>query len=63
MTNKRFGNTEQQYPEYMFKTDADNLRVFSWFVENCKGKSRNNGSFFNAFHLIEGNYYLGFFRF
>lgn len=32
MTNKRFGNTEQQYREYMFKTDADSLRVFSWFV-------------------------------
>jgi len=35
MTNKRFGNTEQQYPEYMFKTDDDSLKVFSWFVEQC----------------------------
>ena len=36
MTGKRFVYAVQWHPEYMFKTDADSLRVFSWFVENCK---------------------------
>ncbi|MBR5631922.1 MAG: gamma-glutamyl-gamma-aminobutyrate hydrolase family protein [Bacteroidales bacterium] len=36
MVGKRFVCAVQWHPEYMFKTDADSLRVFSWFVENCK---------------------------
>ena len=35
MVGKRFVCAVQWHPEYMFKTDADSLRVFSWFVENC----------------------------
>ena len=35
MVNKRFVCAVQWHPEYMFKTDGDSLRVFSWFVENC----------------------------
>ena len=35
MASKRFVCAVQWHPEYMFKTDADSLRVFSWFVENC----------------------------
>ncbi len=35
MEGKRFVCAVQWHPEYMFKTDADSLRVFSWFVENC----------------------------
>ena len=35
MAGKRFVCVVQWHPEYMFKTDADSLRVFSWFVENC----------------------------
>lgn len=33
---KRFVCAVQWHPEYMFKTDADSLRVFSWFVGQCK---------------------------
>ena len=36
MVGKRFVCAVQWHPEYMFKTDADSLRVFSWFVGNCK---------------------------
>ena len=36
MAGKRFVCAVQWHPEYMFKTDGDSLRVFSWFVENCK---------------------------
>ena len=36
MVGKRFVCAVQWHPEYMFKTDGDSLRVFSWFVENCK---------------------------
>ena len=36
MVGKRFVCAVRWHPEYMFKTDADSLRVFSWFVENCK---------------------------
>jgi putative glutamine amidotransferase len=32
MLGKRFVCAVQWHPEYMFKTDADSLRVFSWFV-------------------------------
>jgi putative glutamine amidotransferase len=32
MANKRFVCAVQWHPEYMFKTDADSLKVFSWFV-------------------------------
>ena len=35
MVGKLFVCAVQWHPEYMFKTDADSLRVFSWFVENC----------------------------
>jgi putative glutamine amidotransferase len=35
MTSKRFVWAMQWHPEYMFKTDADSLTVFSWFVEHC----------------------------
>ena len=36
MVGKRFVCAVQWHPEYMFKTDVDSLRVFSWFVEKCK---------------------------
>ena len=36
MVGKRFVYAVQWHPEYMFKTDDDSLKVFSWFVENCK---------------------------
>ena len=36
MAGMRFVCAVQWHPEYMFKTDADSLKVFSWFVENCK---------------------------
>ena len=32
MVGKRFVCAVQWHPEYMFKTNADSLRVFSWFV-------------------------------
>ena len=35
MVGKRFVCAVQWHPEYMFKTDADSLRVFSWFVRQC----------------------------
>jgi putative glutamine amidotransferase len=35
MVGKRFVCAVQWHPEYMFKTDADSLRVFSWFVGQC----------------------------
>jgi len=35
MTNKRFVWAVQWHPEYMFKTDADSLAIFSWFIEHC----------------------------
>ena len=33
---KRVVCAVQWHPEYMFKTDADSMKVFSWFVGNCK---------------------------
>ena len=36
MAGKRFVCAVQWHPEYMFKTDVDSLRVFSWFVGQCK---------------------------
>ena len=35
MVGKRFVCAVQWHPEYMFKTDGDSLRVFSWFVRQC----------------------------
>ena len=35
MASKRFVCAVQWHPEYMFKTDGDSLRVFSWFVRQC----------------------------
>ena len=35
LVGKRFVCAVQWHPEYMFKTDADSLKVFSWFVEQC----------------------------
>ena len=35
MVGKRFVCAVQWHPEYMFKTDADSLKVFSWFVGQC----------------------------
>ena len=35
MTNKRFVWAVQWHPEYMFKTDADSLAIFSCFVRHC----------------------------
>ncbi len=35
MAGKHFVWAVQWHPEYMFKTDADSLRVFSWFVRQC----------------------------
>ena len=35
MADKHFVWAVQWHPEYMFKTDADSLRVFSWFVRQC----------------------------
>ena len=35
MAGKRFVCAVQWHPEYMFKTDGDSLRVFSWFVRQC----------------------------
>ena len=35
MEGKRFVCAVQWHPEYMFKTDGDSLRVFSWFVRQC----------------------------
>lgn len=35
MMGKRFVCAVQWHPEYMFKTDGDSLRVFSWFVRQC----------------------------
>ena len=32
MVGKRFVCAVQWPPEYMFKTDADSMKVFSWFV-------------------------------
>ena len=36
MAGKHFVWAVQWHPEYMFKTDGDSLRVFSWFVGQCK---------------------------
>lgn len=36
MVGRRFVCAVQWHPEYMFKTDGDSLRVFSWFVGQCK---------------------------
>ena len=36
MVGKRFVCAVQWHPEYMFKTDGDSLKVFSWFVGQCK---------------------------
>ena len=36
MVGKRFVCAVQWHPEYMFKTDADSLKVFSWFVGQCE---------------------------
>ena len=35
MTSKRFVWAVQWHPEYMFKTDADSLAIFSCFVRHC----------------------------
>ena len=35
MTSRRFVWAVQWHPEYMFKTDADSLAIFSWFIEHC----------------------------
>ncbi len=35
MAGKHFVWAVQWHPEYMFKTDGDSLRVFSWFVRQC----------------------------
>ncbi len=35
MAGKHFVWAVQWHPEYMFKTDGDSLRVFSWFVGQC----------------------------
>ncbi len=35
MTSKRFVWAVQWHPEYMFKTDADSLAIFSRFIEHC----------------------------
>ena len=35
MTGKRFVWAVQWHPEYMFKTDADSLAIFSCFVRHC----------------------------
>ena len=35
MLGKRFVWAVQWHPEYMFKTDADSLAIFSWFVKHC----------------------------
>ena len=35
MTSKHFVWAVQWHPEYMFKTDADSLGIFSWFIEHC----------------------------
>ena len=35
MVNKRFVWAVQWHPEYMFKTDADSLAIFSCFVRHC----------------------------
>ena len=35
MTSKRFVWAVQWHPEYMFKTDADSLALFSCFVRHC----------------------------
>ena len=35
MTSKRFVWAVQWHPEYMFKTDADSLALFSCFVKQC----------------------------
>lgn len=35
MTSKRFVWAVQWHPEYMFKTDADSLAIFSCFVRQC----------------------------
>ena len=34
--DKHFVCAVQWHPEYMFKTDADSLKVFSWFVGQCE---------------------------
>ena len=36
MTGKRFVYAVQWHPEYMFKTDGDSLKVFSWFVSEAQ---------------------------
>ena len=36
MVGKHFVCAVQWHPEYMFKTDVDSLRVFSWFVGKCE---------------------------
>ena len=36
MEGKRFVCAVQWHPEYMFKTDADSLAFFAWFVENLE---------------------------
>ena len=36
MTSKRFVWAVQWHPEYMFKTDADSLSLFSHFVKQCE---------------------------
>ena len=35
MTGKRFVWAVQWHPEYMFKTDSDNLAIFTFFVKHC----------------------------
>ena len=39
MTSKRFVWAVQWHPEYMFKTDADSLALFSCFVRHCGNTS------------------------
>ena len=36
MKGKRFVWAVQWHPEYMFKTDADSLAIFSCFIKHCK---------------------------
>ena len=36
MKDKRFVWAVQWHPEYMFKTDADSLAIFSCFIKHCK---------------------------
>lgn len=36
LPGKRFVWAVQWHPEYLFRTDADSLAIFSFFVEHCK---------------------------